>query len=56
MTIRNVWDLEAVTYPRDEEIQALTLQDAKEREVLCYDGHELIMKAGVKHGLSLINA
>ncbi len=42
--------------PSDEEIKQLTIQDAKEREVLCYEGHELIMKAGIKHGLSLINA
>lgn len=44
------------TMPSDEEIRELTFKDAKEREVLCYDGHELIMKAGIKHGLSLINA
>jgi hypothetical protein len=54
-TIFEVNDIEP-TMPSDEEIKALTLQDAQEREVLCYDGHELIMKAGIKHGLSLINA
>ncbi len=45
-----------LTMPSDEEIQELTIKDAGEREVLCYDGNELIMKAGIKHGLSLINA
>lgn len=44
-----------LTMPSDEKILKLTLKNAKERDVLCYDGHELIMKDGIKYGFSLIN-
>ena len=40
--------------PSDEEIQKLTLENAKKRSVLCYKGHELIMKDGIEYGISLI--
>jgi len=35
--------------PSDEKIQELTLMDAKDRDVLCYVGHDMIMKAGIVH-------
>ena len=35
--------------PSDEEIQELTLKDAKDRNVICYVGHDKIMKAGMSH-------
>jgi hypothetical protein len=39
--------------PTDEEIQEMTMAEAKSRNVLCYDGHEKIMKAGIIIGMSL---
>jgi hypothetical protein len=49
-------DVKEVEYkiPTDEEIQNLTLLDAYNREVMCYEGHEIIMKNGIEYGLSLV--
>lgn len=40
-------------FPTDDEIKILTRIDAENREVLNYDGHDLIMKKGIEYGLSL---
>ena len=35
-------------FPTDDEIKILTRIDAENREVLNYDGHDLIMKKGIE--------
>lgn len=41
-------------FPTDDEIKILTRIDAEKRQVLNYVDHDLIMKKGIEHGLSLV--